>query len=184
MKRIIFTLIATIMLSGFAYATPITLTDITEFSANGTDSPEDLVDYGWGDVNRLDGLSDYVSWKHQFTFQPPAREIVRGTLKIYLADDAQDCWLLPWEFAFGYAEDGTWDLGEVDTGSYKYGIDVSFLEDGEFDVTVASLWGDFIILKSELEIRYEPVPEPSTLLLLGGGLLGLGYLGSRRRRQA
>jgi hypothetical protein len=185
MKKVLFALLAVVMLSSFAYATPIKLVDITYFTEQGTTAPEDYVDHNWGDVNKLDGSFDYVTWKHQYTFSPPAQELLNGTLTIWLEDDEADFGLNPfsYELGFGFAESGVWDLGEVNTGTYTYNLDLSFLEDGEFQVTIASLWGDFYILKSELEILYDPVPEPGTLLLLGSGILGLGYSIRKRMKK-
>ena len=54
--------------------------------------------------------------------------------------------------------------------------------DGELDVTVSSLIGDFWVGNSILTITTSDVavPEPSILALFGAGLFGMGYL--RRRR--
>lgn len=171
--------------SGLVSAMPMTLTDTTNFYSDGTDAPEDLIGYGGHSVNKLEHLLDYVSWKHQYTFEPAADHLLSGTLTLWLKDDERDEWWNPltWEFGFGIAEDGTWDIGSVDTGTYGYDIDVASLEDGMFAVTLRSLGGDFYIKKSVLEIAYvASVPEPGTLALFGCGLLGLGL--ARRRKNA
>lgn len=181
MKKVLLTLVLVLGMAGAAGAT--TLTDTTLFTPTGTDAAGDLVSHGWGDVNKLDAIFDYVIWKHKFAFNPPALQILTGTLTVSLRDDAREgdggFLNLKNEYAFGWAEGGTWDFGEVNTGDYQYGVNVDFLADGVFQVKIASVYGDFYIDKSELNINYNAVPEPGTMLLLGFGLLGLA--GIRKR---
>lgn len=182
MRRFFITLIAALSFAGAAYATPITFTDTTKFSKTGTDAVGDLVAYGGSSVSFLTGFGDYVTWKHLFTFAPPAAEILEATLKLSLVDDEIDTWKLStWEFAFGIAENGQWDIGAINTGSYLFGVNVAALEDGEFEILLKSVGGDFSITQSDLTITYQPVPEPSTILLVTAGLLGVGYFARKRR---
>lgn len=186
MKKTLISLGALVLVTGWiSTASALTLTDTTWFNTVGTDPSEDLVSYGWGTVNKLDGMGDYVSWNHNFTFDPPAGELLSASLTLWFCDDERDTWNpFTYELGAGFAESGQWDFGEINTGSQTYDIDVAFLSDGVFGVTVASVFGDFYLGKSELTIDYNPapVPEPGTMLLMGVGLAGLaGY--SRKRNQ-
>ncbi len=128
-------------------------------------------------LNHYVGWFEVYSYTHEFDFVPPYSTINSGVLTVDLHDDGG--FLDGWELAFGWAEDGTWDFGEIDMGSHSYQVDASWLEDGEFTVSIASILGDFYVDRSTLEIDYTPVPEPSTFLLLGAGLFGIVFI--RRR---
>ena len=175
-------LIASIGLASTSNASTFTIIDTTYFYVDDTDPSEDLVSYGYGDVNKLEGPLDYVRWTHHFEFNPPVQEVLSGNLTVYLRDDSDPFWQ-PFEFALGWAEDWSFDFGEVDTGEYSYSVTASYLEDGAFTVTIASLLGDFYIDRSDLNVTYSPVPIPSSVLLLGAGLLGLIGIGFRRKTQ-
>ena len=184
MKKFLMFLCAVMLVfavTGVAEAVPITFTDTTVFTETGTNLPEDYDDHGWGDVNFIEGSGDYVTWTHYFDFDPAAEEVLSGGLTLWLSDDETDTYNpATWEIGIFWAEDGTWEMGGVDTGTYGYDISASCLDDGTFTVTLVSVTGDFYIDKAELDITYNPVPEPSTILLMGSGLLGLvGY--SRKR---
>jgi len=166
-----------------AGAIPYTLTDTTYFTTDGTNAQEDYLDHGWGDVNRLDGISDYVTWQHQYTFSPPLGTITSASLELSLLDDEKDFFsLCSYELGMIVDESGNWAIGEIDTGTYGYSLDGAFLADGSFTVGVASLWGDFILASSTLTIGYDaaPVPEPATLFLMGTGLVGMVGLGRKQ----
>ncbi len=57
------------------------------------------------------------------------------------------------------------------------------VQDGTLDFNIESTQGDFYFGRVVLDIQTSLIPLPSTVLLLGTGLIGLAALGRRRRRK-
>jgi len=164
-------------------AAPIAITDTTLFLVDGSVEQTDLLSFGGGQVNALQYPFDWVGWTHHLEFLPPASQIVSATLALSVIDDDPDLERSSPAREYGLAvlEDGTRGFSEVSTLAYTFQIDVSSLLDQEFSAFVYSLNGDFILESSTLEILYNPVPIPSTLILLGSSYFAFFALRIRKR---
>lgn len=180
-------------LMGTAGALSISFTDTVKFTDNGLDPTVDDVapvgvvnSYDGVSVTLLEGFGDHIDWTHKFDFDYEVDEIVSGELTLSLVDEDRDKWCsVGLEFALGITEDGTWAWGEVDTQDYFFDVTTSYLMDGSFSVYLASLGGDFYIDESALTVTYNahpaaPVPEPTSMMLSGVGLIGMAVWGRKR----
>ena len=126
-----------------------------------------------------------VSWTFDITddgFNPVTQDVTSAEVALNLQDDSWDFW----EFASLHV--GTnYFIWEVDTGTTAFTVDslMTLSDSGTIDCTLTANLGDFYFNTATLsaegtEPSTAPVPEPSTVLLVGTGLLGIVAFGRKQ----
>ena len=162
---------------------------------------EDMID-SWGPLN-VDAA--WIGQNHPLSYSHDVNDdvnflagdlVTSATLELDFTNDHTDEYgrfIIRYdfrEFASAAYDGQNWIIGEVDNGQYDIGFNVDWLNDNGFlDVTVsvwnplgtATAWLDHSRLYGTAETHdTAPVPEPSTILLMGAGLLGLVAVGRRK----
>jgi hypothetical protein len=87
------------------------------------------------------------------------------------------------EFTDDWISSFEWATGDIDACTYNYNVN---LQNGTLTVTLASLGGDFYIDCSTNRPDHHrppaPVPEPASMVLVGLGMLSVGFFARKRNR--
>mgnify|MGYP001605532509 FL=1 len=147
-----------------------------------------------GDVTFSTGEALYISNAYSGNYNTTGQSLQNpygtnsfGTLNINFASSVN---------AFGFnwgASDTQWTLFAYDSSNTlleSFALPITYGSNaGEFyglavtgiaSATLIGASGDYIFVDN---FTYSQVPEPSTLLLLGSGLIGLGYFGRKRMKR-
>ena len=148
--------------------------------------------YNAGGILMRGWAHDSETWTHDINgdngFTVGTHEVTSAAITLWLEDDG-GCWDF-WEVAkLNVGDNRFW--WEVNSGEISFNISslISLTTTGMITATLTAKLGDFIFNTATLTAEAEamepggataPVPEPSTILLMGTGILGLVAYGRKR----
>jgi len=110
----------------------------------------------------------------------PGDTILNATLGFAVKDNLDAVWEWFFPEKFDVVVDTVKEFSNISLGTRTLDVLAQVLVDHTLNVQITSKQGDFVVDYVKVSGEYAPVPEPTTLLLLGAGLIGLVALGRKK----
>jgi hypothetical protein len=117
------------------------------------------------------------TYTHTFAPGVPVAAVHGAWLLVSVIDDGD----LSHEIATIAVDGALFDEGQATFNLFVGTVTASIGAAGDtIEVTVSALKGDFKLVASALKVKFSPIPEPTTGVLLTAGLAGLAWRSRRR----